>query len=255
VTEFLRRDEIDVVSRRLTWELRREAPLGVLFGPVTFHDGQGFLVARSVGVRTARDLSRTAVCVAGGTVFESQLNEFLAANPRGLTKTALESPHAYDALAQALTSGRCRVYTGDLSDLGAIRTKLARPNDFVLLPDAISKEPLAPLVRADDLAFFAVLRWTVFALINAEELGVTSANADAMRKSANADVQRLLGVIPGNGKALGLSEAWAYNAIKAVGNYGEIFDRHLGPATPRGFARGLNRLSKDGGLMYAPPLR
>jgi general L-amino acid transport system substrate-binding protein len=255
VSELLRTDEIDVVSRRLTWELRREAPLGLLFGPITFYDGQGFLVSKKLGVTSPEQLAGLAVCVAGGTVFEFNLTTWLDAHRVAIRKVLLESPSKFDDIAAALAAGRCGAYTADVSELGAIRRALPAPGDFSILAQQISREPLAPLVRQDDTRLFSILRWTMFALVNAEELGVTSANADEMRKSANVDVQRLLGVLPGNGKALGLGEAWAYHAIKAVGNYGEMFDRNVGRNSTIMLERGLNRLSSEGGLMYAPPLR
>jgi general L-amino acid transport system substrate-binding protein len=255
VADFVRASEIDVVARRLTWELRREAPLGLLFGPITFYDGQGFLVSKAVRGRTPRQLAGTDICVAGGTVFELNLNIYFAAQGLTIKKTILESATRFDEIAAELTSGRCRVYTADVSELGAVRYKTGKPEQFDILKEPISKEPLAPLVRADDPQFFTVLRWTVFALVRAEELGVTSTNIDAMRKSANPEVQRLLGVIAGNGEALGLRESWAYDTIKALGNYGEIFDRNVGRGSAIGLERGLNNLSTAGGLMFAPPLR
>lgn len=255
LTEFLRTDEIDVVSRRLTWALRREGPPGVLFGPITFYDGQGFLVSKKLGVTTPRQLAGIEMCVAGGTVFEFHVGSYFAAHTLELKKLVLESPARFDEIADALSTGRCRVYTADVSELGAIRSKLARPGDFEILTEHISREPLAPLVRQDDAQFFKVLRWTIFALINAEELGVTSRNVNEMTKSANVDVQRLLGVVPGNGKALGLSETWAFNVIRTLGNYGELFEKNVGRDSPLKLDRGLNRLSTAGGLMYAPPLR
>jgi general L-amino acid transport system substrate-binding protein len=253
--EFVRNDDIDVVARRLTWELRREAPLGLLFGPITFYDGQGFLVSKTLRVRTPSQLAGTDICVAGGTVFELNLNVYFAAHSRTLKKTILESPGKFDQIAAELTSGRCRVYTADVSELGAIRYKTGKPEQFDILSEQISKEPLAPLVRADDPQFFTILRWTFFALVRAEELGITSKNVDDMRKSPSEEVQRLLGVIAGNGEALGLRESWAYDTIKAMGNYGEMFDRNVGRASAIKLDRGLNKLSSSGGLMFAPPLR
>lgn len=255
VAEFLRTDEIDVVSRRLTWELRREGPMGLLFGPITFYDGQGFLVSKKLGVGSPRQLAGSEICVAGGTGFEFTLGTWFAARTLELKKVILESATGFAEIATALGSGRCRAYTADVSELGAIRTRLPRPGDFDILTEMISREPLAPLVRQDDPQFFTLLRWTIFALINAEELGVTSGNVEAMRASTNVDIQRLLGVVPGNGKALGLRESWAYDAIKALGNYGEIFERNVGRESAIKLDRGLNRLSTAGGLMYAPPLR
>jgi general L-amino acid transport system substrate-binding protein len=257
VTEFAKSDEIDLVSRRLTWELQREAPLGLQFGPITFYDGQGFLVPRARGITEPGPLARRPICVAGGTVFEVNLNAWSAARRLSVRKEIVESALQFDEIARALKSGRCAAYTADVSELGAIRQKTGRPAAFVILPQQISKEPLAPLVRDDDPQFFAIVRWTVFALIQGEELGVTSANVDALRGTADAgaDIQRLLGVIPGNGKALGLSESWARDVIKALGNYGEVFERNLGHGSGIGLDRGLNRLWTKGGLMYAPPLR
>jgi general L-amino acid transport system substrate-binding protein len=255
VTELGAQPDIDIVSRRLTWELRREQPLGLLFGPITFYDGQGFLVPRALAARTPADLANRSICVAGGPVFELNLTSYFAARSLPLKKVVVESPHAYDDIARGLTDGRCDAYSGDLSDLGAIRQRTAHPAAFTILDELISKEPLAPLVRDDDVRFFNVLRWTVAALVRAEELGVSATNAAAMRKSPSLEVQRLLGVVEGNGKALGLRESWAYDAISQVGNYGEIFDRHLGRGSPLELDRGLNRLWTDGGLMYAPPLR
>lgn len=255
VAAFRRSTSVDVVSRRLTWELRREAPLGLLFGPVTFYDGQGFLVARRAGATSAAQLSNVPTCVAGGTPFEFNVNLFFADHRITLNKVTIESPDAFDDIAAALTTGKCAAYTADVSELGAIRARLQTPADFDILPDRISQEPLAQLVRADDPQFFDILRWTVFALIEAERLGVTSANVDDMKKSERVDVQRLLGVVPGNGKALGLRETWAYSIVKALGNYGELFERNVGRRSPIGLERGMNRLWTDGGLMYAPPLR
>ena len=254
VAEF-RRSNIDVVSRRLTWELRREAPLGLQFGPVTFYDGQGFLVSRALGVSSARQLSGVPLCVAKGTLFELQVRSYFAARDLELKVVELDSEYAFTDIGTALAEGRCRAYTADVSQLGAIRSQMPRRQDFDLLAEQISKEPLAQLVRDNDPAFFDLLRWTVFALLEAEELGLTRANVDAMLRSSNRDVQRFLGVIPGNGKALGLDERWAYNIIKNLGNYGELFDKHLGSGSEVQLERGANRLWNAGGLMFAPPLR
>ncbi len=255
VAEFLKNDQIDVVSRRLTWELQREGGLPILFGPITFYDGQGFLVARTVNATSSRQLADVPLCVAGGTNFEFTVGSHFQRQHLGLKKIVLESATDFGSIAAALASGRCTAYTADVSELGAIRSRLPHPDAFEILPEQISREPLAPLLRQDDPQFFVIVRWTILALVNAEELGVTSANLDAMRKSDDVDVQRLLGVVPGNGKALGLTESWAHDAIKAVGNYGEMFEKNLGRGSSLELDRGLNRLAKDGGLMYAPPLR
>jgi general L-amino acid transport system substrate-binding protein len=255
VNDFRASPDIDVVARRLTWELRRESPLGLLFAPVTFYDGQGFLVPRSLGVATPAGLAGRRVCVASGPVFEVHLDTYFAERALSVDKTVLASPHAYAEIAAALSDGTCQAYSGDLSDLGAIRLALDRPAAFQILDELISKEPLAPLVRDDDVPFFNIVRWTIAALIRAEELGVSSANVERMRSSRDPEVQTLLGVVAGNGRALGLRESWAADAIRLVGNYGEIFERNLGRESALGLDRGLNRLWTDGGLMYAPPLR
>jgi general L-amino acid transport system substrate-binding protein len=246
--------EIDIVARRLTWELRRELPLGLLFGPVVFFDGQGFLVPRSAGVKTPSDLANRPICVASGPVFELNLESYFTARSLALQKVLLDSPHAYDEIAAALTTGRCVAYSGDVSDLGAIRLRLP-PDTHDILDETISKEPLAPLVRDDDMRLFNILRWTIAALIRAEELGIRSTNVDAMRANRDPEVRRLLGDIPGNGQALGLREDWAADVIRLVGNYGEMFERNVGAGSRIRLDRGLNRLWSDGGLMYAPPLR
>jgi general L-amino acid transport system substrate-binding protein len=256
LSDFQGRPEVDVVNRRLTWELRREAPLGLQFGPVTFHDGQGFLVPGKLGAQRPGQLAGVDLCVARGSVFESNAVFYFDTHKLAFKKVFVETALAFDDIAKALAEGRCAAYTADVSELGAIRSRLPQPGAYDILAERISREPLAPLVRQDDPQFFAILRWTIFALINAEELGVTSTNADRLRQtSQDRDVQRLLGVVPGNGAALGLSEAWAYNAIRSLGNYGEIFERNVGRDSAVKLERGLNRLWTSGGLMYAPPLR
>jgi general L-amino acid transport system substrate-binding protein len=255
IEEFRQDDAVDLVSRRLTWELRREAALGLLFGPVTFHDGQGFLAPARLGVTGARQLPGHQVCVAGGTVFEVNLNEYAARQGLSFGKTIVESHHDHADIASRLADGRGTAYTGDVSDLGAIRARLPRPAEFAILEDRISDEPLAPIVRERDVELFAVVRWTIFALIAAEALGITSANVDEKLGSPDLAVRRFLGVVPGNGRALQLDERWAYQVIKSVGNYGEIFERNLGQQSPIKLDRGRNRLFRDGGLMWAPPMR
>lgn len=253
--EFLKNEAIDVVSRRLTWELRREGTLPLLFGPITFYDGQGFLVSKALQAKTIGQLSGADVCVAGGTNFEFNAGAYFQNHQLTLKKVVLESAADFRAVAKSVASGKCRVYTADVSELSAIRSQLPQPADFDILDEQISREPLAPLVRQDDPHWFVIVRRTILALVNADELGVRSTNLDDMRKSTNLDVQRLLGVVEGNGKALGLRESWAYDAIKAVGNYGEMFEKNIGRGSRIGLDRGLNRLARDGGLMSAPPLR
>jgi general L-amino acid transport system substrate-binding protein len=252
---FLQSDYIDVMSRRLTWELRREAPLGLLFGSVMFYDGQGFLAAKKLKVTSPRGLSGVPVCIAKGTFFESNASSYFQAKGLTLQKVLLDSSDDFESIASALATGRCNVYTADVSELGAIRSKMSRPADFEILAEQISKEPLAQLVRQDDIQFFDILRWTVSALVAAEELGITSKNVDEMRTSGDIAVQLFLGIVPGNGKALGLAESWASDIIKGVGNYGEMFERNVGRDSPIKLDRGLNRLWTSGGLMYAPPVR
>ena len=251
VDAFLRSKEVDLVSRRLTWSLQREG-LGLLFGPVTFYDGQGFMVPRGGKVKTPRDLANARICIVPGTVTEYNLNTYFQSRNLPIRKVLLKS---HDQAETEFSAGRCDALTADLSELGSIRSTMAKRDGFEILPELISKEPLGPIVRQDDDRFFNVLRWTVFALIAAEELGITSANVAEKTGSADLDVKRFLGVVPGNGRALGLDEAWAANVIKAVGNYGEMFERNVGMQSPIRLERRLNGLWTDGGLMYAPLLR
>jgi general L-amino acid transport system substrate-binding protein len=251
IQEFLQSQDVDIVSRRLTVSPTREA-FGVMFGPIVFFDGQGFLVAKKLGARSVRDLSRAPVCVDAGTPFESVLTQYFRSTKLELNKVVLRSR---DELPAALDSGRCSIYTADLSELGSIRSRLTNKANFDILTDTISKEPLAPLMRQDDLLFFNIVRWTFYALVSAEELGITAANVDQALMSNDGDKKRLLGVVPGNGKALGLDERWAYNVIKAVGNYGELYDRNVGVRSAIKLERGPNKLWTEGGLIYAPPLR
>jgi general L-amino acid transport system substrate-binding protein len=249
---FRKLDAIDVVVRRLTWSLRREGDSGLRFGPIMFYDGQGFLVAKRTGATRLPQLSGTPICVERGSLSEAGLQSYFPAHKLALVEVPLTSPAD---VPMALDARRCGAYSGDVSELGSILSRMPNRDQFEILPDQISKEPLAPLLRRGDDALFDVVRWTAFAMIEAEELGVTAANVDAMRQSRDPDIRRLLGVLPGNGKVLGLDERWAYHVIKAVGNYGEAFDRNVGQGSPIKLPRGLNRLWTQGGLMYAPPLR
>jgi general L-amino acid transport system substrate-binding protein len=252
VDGFLESSDVDVVSRRLTWELQREAALGLLFGPIIFYDGQSFLLPNKLGITSARQLSGASICVLAVSHSEVAFELYFKAHALELKKVPLQSA---DDFAAAFASGQCQAYTADASMLGSIRSKLPNAGEFSILAEHITKEPLAQLVRKGDDAFFDLVRWTVFASIQAEELGVNSRNIDDMLRSRNLEVKRLLGVIPGNGKALGLDERWAYNIIKTLGNYGEIFERNVGMQSSIKLERGLNRLWTAGGLMYAPPLR
>jgi len=251
VDAFLKSSEADLVSRRLTWSLQREG-LGLLFGPVTFHDGQGFLVPRALKVKAPPDLVNKRICIVPGTVTEHNLNTYFQSRKLAIQKVLLKS---LDQAEGELVAGRCDALTGDLSELGSARSTMSRRDTFEILPELISKEPLGPIVRQGDDQFFNIVRWTVFALIAAEELGIASANVSEKKASADLDVRRFLGVVPGNGRALGLDEAWAANVVAAVGNYGEIFDRNVGSKSPIQLERRLNALWTGGGLMYAPLLR
>ena len=251
----LQSGEIDVLSRNTTWTLTRDASLGMHFVGVTFYDGQGFMVPKSLKVTSAKQMKGATVCVQSGTTTELNLTDYSRANNLNLKPVVFEKQEASTA---AYFSGRCQVFTTDASGLASIRSKEAqKPDDHVILPELISKEPLGPSVRRGDDEYFAVAKWTLNALLEAEEYGITQANIDQMKKdSKNPGVMRLLGAgTEDTGKPLGLDKDWAYRAIKAVGNYGEIFERHVGPKTPIGLPRGTNRLWSDGGLMYAPPVR
>jgi general L-amino acid transport system substrate-binding protein len=246
-----RSSDIDLVSRRLTWSLRREG-MGVLFGPITFYDGQGFLVAGRLAVDGVAGLAGVPICVAEYSEHDVSLMAYFRRH-----RIALDRIGVADATAagRALAEGRCQAFSADVSELASVRSAMADPHAFRILADRITSEPLAQLVRQEDLDLFEVLRWTVFAMINAEQLGVTSTNVGEMEKSENPDVGRLLGTVPGNGVALGLDEAWARRVIADVGNYAEVFERNLGMSTPIGMERGPNALWSSGGLLFAPPLK
>lgn len=249
----LQTGEVDILSRNTTWTLSRDTQLGLNFAAVTFYDGQGFMVPKKLGVKSAKELSGATVCVQPGTTTELNLADYFRANNMELKPVVIEQLQELNA---AFFSGRCDVYTTDASGLASIRTNDApkgQSDDYVILPEIISKEPLGPAVRHGDDQFFDIVKWACFALLEAEEYGITKANVEQMAKdSKNPSVQRLLGTTPGNGKAIGLDEAWVVNIIKAVGNYGEIYERNI---TPLGLPRGVNNLWNKGGLMYSPPAR
>jgi general L-amino acid transport system substrate-binding protein len=249
----LQSGEVDVLSNNTTDTLQRDTALGLNFAPVVFYDGQGFMVAKKLGVKSAKELNGATVCVAPGTTTELNLADYSRGNKMEFKPVVIEK---VDELYAAFFSGRCDVITGDASGLAAQRLgRASNPDDYIVLPERISKEPLAPVVRHGDDEWNDVVRWVVYALIEAEEKGVTQKNVDEMLKSDDPNIKRMLGVTPGMGKALGLDEKWAYNEIKLVGNYGEIFDRTLGKDTELKFERGLNDLWTRGGLMYAMPIR
>ena len=252
VQEFLSSPDVDLVSRRLTWSITREGVSGLRFGPVMFYDGQGFMVPKRPGLARIDQLSGRRVCVDPGSPGEFNLGPLFRRRKLALEQVLLEPG---TDIAAAFASGRCDAYTADVTMLASVRAGFARPDQFVIFDELVSKEPLAQVVRQEDSRLFDVLRWTIFALINAEELGVTAANADARRASDDPDIKRLLGSEPGNGAALGLPEHWAYDVIRTLGNYGELYERNVGPKTVIGLPRGLNRLWTAGGLMWAPPVR
>ncbi|MEM1366067.1 MAG: amino acid ABC transporter substrate-binding protein [Pseudomonadota bacterium] len=244
--------EVDILARNTTWTMTRDASLGLNFAPVTYYDGQGFMVRKDLGVRSALELSGASVCTNTGTTTELNVADYFRSNSMDYEVVAFEKA---DEVVKAYDDGRCDVYTTDASGLYAQRLKLAEPDAHVVLPEIISKEPLGPVVRQGDDQWFNIAKWVVFGLINAEELGVTQANAGEMMGSDNPAVARLLGSEGAYGEMIGLDNAFLANAIKAVGNYGEIFDRNVGPDTPLAISRGQNALWTDGGLMYAPPVR
>ena len=250
----LQSGEVDILARNTTFTLSRDASLGLNQTVVTFYDGQGFMVPAKTKVTSAKKLKGATVCLQSGTTTEKNLADFSRANKLDLKPLVFER---FDAANAAYFAGRCQAYSTDASGLAAVRAKEAKnPKDHVILPELISKEPLGPLVRRGDDEWFAIVKWVIFGLIEAEETGVTAANADQQKaQSSDPVVQRLLGKTDENGKLLGLDNDWMLRAIKAVGNYGEIYERNVGEKTPVGLKRGTNALWKSGGLMYAYPLR
>jgi len=248
----LQSGEIDVLTRNATRTLSRETQLGLNFVTVNYYDGQAFMVPKKLGVKSAKELNGATICVLSGTTTEQNAADFFRTNKLEWKPVVIEST---TELAKTFFAGRCDVYTSDASQLAGQRAISPNPKDYVLLPEIISKEPLAPAVRHGDDQWRDIVDFSVLAMINAEELGITSKNVDEMLKSPNPAIQRFLGVVEGNGKALGLDEKWAYNIIKQVGNYGEVFERNVGVNTALGLERGLNALWTKGGLMYSPPFK
>ena len=244
--------EIDVLSRNTTWTSSRDSAQGLNFTGVTYYDGQGFLVNKKLGVKSAKQLDGATVCVQAGTTTELNLSDYFRANKLKLTPISYDKS---DESAKSLEAGRCDVLTSDQSQLYAQRIKLAKPDDYMVLPEVISKEPLGPVVRHGDDDWFDIVKWTLFVMVNAEELGINSKNVEDMKKSTNPDVKRLLGVEGDKGKDFGLANDWMAVVIKQVGNYGEIFDRNVGKGSELKIERGLNALWNQGGLQYAPPVR
>lgn len=250
--EALRAKKIDLLSRNSTWTLEREARFGLLFAGITYHDGQSFMVLGKPEITSALELNNTTVCVQSGTTSQDNLADFARANSLAISTVVVAT------LAEAtksLNAGRCTVFTADQSALYAERLNLDKPDAAVILPDVISKEPLAPVTRADDPAWFNIVRWVGFALINAEELGVSSKSLAEAMKSSKPAVRRFTGQEDNLGKDLGLDNAWAARIIRATGNYAEIFERNIGAGSKLAIPRGLNQLWSMGGILYAPPLQ
>jgi general L-amino acid transport system substrate-binding protein len=243
---------IDVLARTTTWTSSRDTGQGVQFTAVNFYDGQGFLVKKSSGIKAGKDLNGATVCVSSGTTNELNLADFARTNS---IKINVATYSDTNETGKAYEAGRCDAYTTDRSQLAANRLKFKDPSEHVLLPDVISKEPLGAWVRKGDDQWFTLVRWTLFAMLNAEELGITQANLGEMMKSTNPEIRRLLGTEGNAGEQLGVSKDWAVRILKHVGNYGESFERHLGPKSRVGLDRGPNRLWTQGGLQYAPPVR
>jgi len=248
----LQSKEVDVLCRNTTATLTRETVNGLNFAHVNYYDGQGFLIPKKLGVKSAKQLKGATVCTLPGTTTEMNAADFFRKNRMDWKPVVIDSNAE---LNKAFFAGRCDCLTSDASQLAAIRSVAPNPGDYIILPEIISKEPLSPAVRHGDDQWYDIVNWSVMALIEAEELGITSKNVDEMLKSADPQIQRFLGVSPGFGKGLGLDEKWAYNIIKQVGNYGEVFDRNVGPKTPLMLERGLNDLWTRGGIMYAIPFR
>lgn len=248
----LQSGEVDLLSRQTTWSLSRDSGMGIHFVGTAYYDGQGFMIPKKLGVDSALKLSGATVCTEQGTTTEQNLADYFHANKMQYEAVVIDSA---DGILKAFETGRCDVYSTDASALYAQRLKIADPNAFMVLPEIISKEPLGPAVRQGDDKWFNVVRWTLFSLIEAEELGITKENAEAGLKSENPVVTRFLGADGDNGKQLGLDPHFAYAIVSAVGNYGEIFERNLGASSELKIERGLNALWNKGGLMYAPPSR
>lgn len=248
----LQSGEIDVLTRNTTQTLTRDATLGLIGAGVNYYDSQGIMVSKDLGVKSAKELSGATICVQPGTTTELNLADWFRANKIEFKPVVIEK---FEEVVRAFTSGRCDAFTTDKSQLASTRTTLANSDKYIILPEDFSKEPLGPLVRQGDDQWLNIVRWSLFALLEAEEYGITSKNVDEQLKSTNPNIQRILGVTPGMGKNLGVDDKWAYTIIKELGNYGEVFERNLGAGSPLKLERGLNASYKDGGIMYGWPIR
>jgi general L-amino acid transport system substrate-binding protein len=248
----LQSGEIDLLSRNTTWTLTRDSSLGIHFAGVSYYDGQGFMVNKGLGVKSARELDGAAVCILSGTTTELNLADYFRTHKMQYQPVVFDTG---DQTVKGFEAGRCDVLTSDQSQLYGLRIKLAKPESAMVLPEVISKEPLGPVVRQGDDQWFNIVKWSLYAMLNAEELGVGSANVEAMKSSGNPAVRRLLGLEGIKGKGLNLADGWAYDIVRQVGNYAEVFERNVGQGSPLKIQRGLNALWKDGGIHYAPPIR
>ncbi|KOR30714.1 amino acid ABC transporter substrate-binding protein [Achromatium sp. WMS2] len=248
----LQSGEIDLLSRNTTWTLSRDSSLGLNFTGVIYYDGQGFMVPKKLGVKSATELDGASICIMSGTTTEMNVSDYFRTHNMSYQAVVFDTA---DQVAKAFESGRCDVLTSDQSQLYGQRIKLADPESVVVLPEIISKEPLGPMVRQDDPNWANIVRWSLFAMLNAEELGVTSHNLAQKVRSSNPEIRRLLGLEGIKGEGLRLNPEWAYDIINQVGNYGEIFARNVGMESPLKITRGLNALWSNGGLQYAPPVR
>jgi general L-amino acid transport system substrate-binding protein len=248
----LQSGEVDLLSRNTTNTLTRDTSIGLNFVSTYFYDGQAFMVKKSSGVTSAKQLNGASVCTQQGTTTELNLSDYFRANRMKLRPVVFENN---DEVLAAFVKGRCDAFTTDASGLAAERSKFKKPDDYIILPERISKEPLAPAVRQGDEQWFDVVKWVGYALVNAEELGINSKNVEEMAKSKDPRIKRFLGKTPGVGKVIGLDEKWVQKVIKQIGNYGEIFQRNVGKDSVLKLDRGLNNLWTKGGLMYSPPFR
>lgn len=249
----LQSGEIDVLVRNTTWTQSRDTSLGLNFAGVNYYDGQGFMVRKELGVKSALELDGASVCLQTGTTTELNVADYFRANNM---KYKTVSYDTNDQVVQSYEAGRCDILTSDASQLYGLRTKLSKPADHIVLPEIISKEPLGPVVRQGDDKWFNIVKWTFFAMVAAEEYGITSKNADELKtKASDPEIKRILGTEGQMGQNLGLKPEWAYNIIKQVGNYGEVFERNVGVNTPLKIERGLNAQWNKGGLQYSPPFR
>jgi general L-amino acid transport system substrate-binding protein len=248
----LQSGEIDILSRNTTWTQTRDTNLGFNFAGVNYYDGQGFMVLKSLGVKSAMELNGAAVCIQAGTTTELNLSDYFRLNRMSYTPVVFDNS---DQTIKGFEAGRCDMLTSDQSQLYALRIKLADPDSALVLPEVISKEPLGPVVRQGDDQWFNIVKWSLFAMINAEELGVSMSNVDKMKNSNVPQIRRLLGVEGPKGVGMSLGDDWSYQILKQVGSYSDSFERNVGKGSPLQMNRGLNALWNDGGILYAPPMR